>query len=99
MDEPFGSLDYTTRYYVRDRLLDIWERAKVTILLVSHDIDEAIYLADRVALLTKRPARIIEVLESNLPRPRSVSILEKEEFFVLKKRALQLFKRALDNEV
>ncbi len=99
MDEPFGSLDYTTRYYIRDKLLDIWERTKVTILLVSHDIDEAIYLADRVILLTKQPAKIIEILDANFQRPRNASLLEREEFFVLKAKALHIFKEALNSEI
>mgnify|MGYP001613456377 FL=1 len=99
MDEPFGSLDYTTRYYIRDKLLDIWERTKVTILLVSHDIDEAIYLADRVILLTKQPAKIVEILDANFQRPRNASLLEREEFFVLKAKALHIFKEALNSEI
>lgn len=99
MDEPFGSLDYTTRYYIRDRLLDLWDRTKVTILLVSHDIDEAIYLADRVTLLSKRPAKIVEILDANFQRPRNASLLERDEFFVLKAKALHIFKEALNSEV
>lgn len=99
MDEPFGSLDYTTRYYMRDKLLDLWDKTKATILLVSHDIDEAIYLADRVILLTKQPAKIIEILDANFQRPRNASLLEREEFFVLKAKALHIFKEALNSEI
>jgi len=60
MDEPFASLDYHNKIMVQQHLLDVWKRKKMTILLVSHDIEEAIYLADRIVLLSKRPARVLK---------------------------------------
>ncbi|MEW6606556.1 MAG: ABC transporter ATP-binding protein [bacterium] len=92
MDEPFGSLDYQTRIYMQNKILDIWEKTKKTVLFVSHEIDEAIYLADRIVLFSNKPTKIIEILENTLPRPRNHSTLELQEFFILKTRALRVFK-------
>lgn len=72
MDEPFGSLDYLTRLKMRADLVQIWSREKKTIIFVTHDIDEAIQLADRVIVLSARPAQVREVLTIDLPRPREV---------------------------
>jgi NitT/TauT family transport system ATP-binding protein len=70
MDEPFASLDYITRMEMRQELLRIWQRERKTILLVTHDIDEAVQLGDRVLVLSARPARIRETLEIPMPHPR-----------------------------
>jgi NitT/TauT family transport system ATP-binding protein len=70
MDEPFGSLDAQTREYMCDELLAIWDRHKRTVVFVTHDIDEAIFLSDRVAILSARPATVRAVIEVKLPRPR-----------------------------
>jgi NitT/TauT family transport system ATP-binding protein len=72
MDEPFGALDYLTRLKMRADLVRIWEKEKKTILFVTHDIDEAVQLADRVVVLTKRPARIAATVPIDLPRPRDL---------------------------
>jgi len=72
MDEPFGALDYLTRLKMRADLVRIWETEKKTIVFVTHDIDEAVQLADRVVVLTARPARIADVVPINLPRPRDL---------------------------
>jgi ABC-type nitrate/sulfonate/bicarbonate transport system ATPase subunit len=71
MDEPFGALDYLTRLKMRADLVRIWEAEKKTIVFVTHDIDEAVQLADRVVVLTPRPARIAAIVPIDLPRPRS----------------------------
>ena len=71
MDEPFGSVDALTRLELEDTLLRLWEDLATTILFVTHDIEEAIYLSDRVYVLSRRPARIIESVEVNLIRPRN----------------------------
>lgn len=71
MDEPFGSLDAQTRLIMEDELLNLAARTQMTILFVTHDIDEAVYLSDRVLVLSKRPARILEEIVIDLPRPRS----------------------------
>lgn len=91
MDEPFASLDYSTRFSVRDRVQDIWLRTKTTTLFVSHSIEEAIYLADRLILFGKNPMRIIEEIPIPLPRPRQASILEHEDFYRIQAQALKIF--------
>lgn len=70
MDEPFGALDEQTRHRLQIVLLDIWEQKKKTIIFVTHNIDEAIFLADRIVVMAADPGRIIEDLRTDLPRPR-----------------------------
>jgi NitT/TauT family transport system ATP-binding protein len=70
MDEPFASVDAQTRAELEDLLLEVWSRRDLTVLLVTHDIDEAVYLADRVVVLSKSPTRVKESLAVDLPRPR-----------------------------
>jgi NitT/TauT family transport system ATP-binding protein len=72
-------------------LLDIWQEKKITTLFVSHDIDEAILLADRVVVLSPRPGRIKEIFEVNLPRPRKLDMLSSETFFDLRNKILEAF--------
>ena len=82
MDEPFGALDYFTRFKMRADLVRIWEAERKTILFVTHDIDEAIQLADRVLVISRRPATIQEDVAIDLPRPRdldSPAYLERRE--------------------
>jgi len=70
MDEPFGSLDALTRLELEDTLLRLWQELGTTILFITHDIEEAIYLSDRIWVLSQRPSRIIEELRIEFPRPR-----------------------------
>jgi ABC-type nitrate/sulfonate/bicarbonate transport system ATPase subunit len=70
MDEPFGALDAQTRTVLQDELLTLWGRTKSTILFITHDLDEAIYLSDIVVIMRRRPGRIKEVLDVQLPQPR-----------------------------
>jgi len=70
MDEPFGSLDVQMRKVLQIELLRVWERLKTTVLFVTHDVEEAVILADRVVVLTPRPAHISDVVAVSLPRPR-----------------------------
>jgi sulfonate transport system ATP-binding protein len=70
LDEPFCALDAFTRLHLQDLLLEVWEEARATMLLVTHEVDEALYLSDRVIVLGPRPARIAESLRIGLPRPR-----------------------------
>ena len=80
MDEPFGSLDALTRETLQTELLRIWQQAKRTVLFVTHSIDEAIYLADRVVVMSKRPGRIKEMVKIDLPRPRTRDMFASPEF-------------------
>jgi NitT/TauT family transport system ATP-binding protein len=72
MDEPFGALDFITRLKMRADLVRIWEHERKTILFVTHDIEEAVQLADRVLIMSRRPATIQEVIDVDLPRPRDL---------------------------
>jgi NitT/TauT family transport system ATP-binding protein len=82
MDEPFSSLDVQTRELMQEELLQLWALAKSAVLFVTHDLDEAILLADRVAVLTTRPARVKSVHRIDLPRPRNVATLRYDEKFI-----------------
>ena len=74
MDEPFGALDAQTREQMQEELMSLWERTRKTVVFVTHDIDEAVFLADRVVVLTARPARIREEVKIDLPRPRDIEV-------------------------
>jgi NitT/TauT family transport system ATP-binding protein len=74
MDEPFGSLDSQTRETMQEELIRLWERTGKTIVFVTHDIEEAVFLGDRVVVLTARPARIREEVKIDLPRPRDLTV-------------------------
>jgi NitT/TauT family transport system ATP-binding protein len=90
MDEPFSSVDALTRLDLHSLILDLWSQKRFTAVLVTHDVDEAIFLADRVAVLTRRPATISEVIETKLPRPRhSIETRESPEFLSLRHRLLK----------
>ena len=80
MDEPFGALDAQTRLSMQQLLLDVWQKLKTTVLFVTHDIDEAILLADRVCVMSARPGRIIRDIPITLRRPRSIDTLTTSEF-------------------
>jgi len=84
MDEPFGALDALTRSIMQDFLLEIWEEQRKTVVLVTHDIDEAIYLADKTVVMTAHPGRVSEVIEVNLPRPRKYEMRSTEPFIALR---------------
>jgi NitT/TauT family transport system ATP-binding protein len=88
MDEPFGALDAQTRLTMQELLLGVWREVRTTVLFVTHDIDEALFLADRVAVMTARPGEIRDLLEVKLARPRAASIITTAEFMALKARVL-----------
>ena len=80
MDEPFGSVDAQTRNVLQEELLEIWKRTKKTVLFVTHSVDEAVYLADRVAVMSARPGCLVKCLDIDIPRPRKRTSLEVNEF-------------------
>ena len=92
MDEPFGSLDAQTRTMMQEALLGIWEELRTTVLFVTHDIEEAIFLADRVAIMSAGPGRIIDEIKLTLPRPRHSDVVYAPEFVRLKRHCAGLIR-------
>jgi NitT/TauT family transport system ATP-binding protein len=92
MDEPFGALDAQTRVIMQELLVNLWQRTPKTILFVTHDIDEAIFLSERVYIMTARPGRIKQVLTVDLPRPRSLEVITSPTFIELKRAVLDSIK-------
>src|SRR6202012_5757400 len=84
MDEPFGALDALTRCKMQSYLLQIWKRVDVTILFITHDLDEAIYLSDRILVLGVNPGGVREIIENPVPRPRTPAQFLSPEFLSLK---------------
>lgn len=89
LDEPFGALDALTRSMMQRWLLDLWSRYRRTILFITHDIDEAIFLADRVIVMSARPGRIKLDQRIALPRPRDAALLTAPEFIAIKRDLLE----------
>jgi len=90
MDEPFGALDSQTRSLMQELLLGIWEQAHKTVLFITHDIDEAIFLGDHVYVMTARPGRIKREIEIPIPRPRTIGVLTSPEFIAFKRDIIEL---------
>ena len=86
MDEPFGALDSQTRAVMQELLIDIWERHQKTVLFVTHDIDEAVFLGDVVYVMSARPGRIVDTVQVDLPRPRHYDLVTTPDFIELKRR-------------
>jgi NitT/TauT family transport system ATP-binding protein len=80
MDEPFANLDAQTRLIMREELLRIWERDKKTVILVTHNIEEAVMLCDRIAVLSARPALVKEIVTVDIPRPRTMKSMREPDF-------------------
>ena len=89
MDEPFGALDAQTRLQMQELLLEVWDTMKRTVLFITHDIDEAIFLADTVYVMSARPGRIQSRIPIDLKRPRSIDILADPDFNALKRDILR----------
>jgi NitT/TauT family transport system ATP-binding protein len=84
LDEPFGALDEITRREMQNELIDIWERDQKTALFVTHSVDEAVYLSDRIIVLSASPGRIVDDIEVPLPRPRTRDMEQSDAFLEIK---------------
>ena len=93
LDEPFSALDFEMTLFIREKLQEVFMQTGTTMLLVSHDLEEAVYLADEVLLLTKRPTKVAEILRYGDARPRTVETLSTESFVATKKLSLDIFQR------
>ncbi|KCV82303.1 nitrate/sulfonate/bicarbonate ABC transporter ATPase [Actibacterium atlanticum] len=92
MDEPFGALDAQTRLMMQESLLDIWRKFGTTVVFVTHDVDEAVFLADRVLIMSAAPGRIIEDVKIDLPRPRSTDMASSAEYIKARQFCLDTIK-------
>src|SRR5471030_2068975 len=86
LDEPLGALDSFTRFALQDKLLELWKERETTMILVTHDVDEAIYLSERIIIMAPRPGKIEEIIEVNLRRPRNRT---SDDFLILRKEILE----------
>ena len=102
MDEPFGALDAQTRAMMQENLLQIWGEFGITVIFVTHDIDEAVFLADRVVVMSASPGRLIADIRVELPRPRNSEMVSSAEYVRTKKQCLDLIReesiRAFDQQ-
>ena len=99
MDEPFGALDAQTRAQMQAHLLEIWRNVDVTILFITHDLDEAIYLADRIIVLKANPGEVQEVIEVSVPRPRHAGQFNSPEYLATRRRLEELIHPRIDAPV
>ena len=99
MDEPFGALDAQTRAKMQNYLLDIWKNIDITVLFITHDLEEAIYLADRILVLKAHPGEVQELIEVPVPHPRSPQQLLSPEFLATKARLEELIHPPAEEEI
>ena len=96
LDEPFGALDAQTKVVMQELLLDLWDRFHTTILYVTHDVEEAIFLGDRIGVMSKRPSTLRDELLVDVPRPRTIDLTTENKFVDLKRRILNLIRNDVD---
>ena len=89
MDEPYGQLDLQLKYHLEDELIKLWQKTGTTVIFITHNIEEAVYLSNRILVLTNKPTKIKESIENNLPRPRNVTT---PDFVALRDRVTDLIK-------
>ena len=92
MDEPFGALDAQTRLIMQELLVGLWQRTPKTVIFITHDIDEALFLSQRVYIMTARPGRIKQTLDVSLPHPRSLDLVTSAAFTAMKRAVLDSIK-------
>jgi len=98
MDEPFGAVDAQTRQLLQEELLELWQRERKTVIFITHSMDEAVYLSDRVVVMTPRPGRVAEILDVPLARPRNAEAVRREPKFVeLTNYIWDSLKKAMEN--
>jgi len=90
LDEPFGALDAQTRLEMQQWLLEVWRESGRTVLFITHDVDESIFLSDRILVMSPRPGRVVADFENPLPRPRTIDALTTTEFVTLKAQIMRL---------
>jgi NitT/TauT family transport system ATP-binding protein len=98
MDEPFGALDAQTRASMQDHLIRIWNEVDVTVLFITHDLEEAIYLSDRIVVLGARPGRVLEIIDVPVERPRRHEHFLSGSFLATKRRLEELIYSAETDE-
>ena len=99
MDEPFGSLDAQTRILLQEELLDLWHKERRTVLFVTHDIDEAILLSDRIVVMTHRPGKIQKIIPIPLDRPRNLTLRDDPVFTALRWQIWKLLEQEVREEL
>jgi NitT/TauT family transport system ATP-binding protein len=99
MDEPFGSLDAQTRLILQDELLKIWSEHKKTVIFVTHDIDEAILLGDRVLVMTRSPGKIREVMTVGISRPRDLRIESTQKFLEMRMKIWNIIRSEVEQSM
>ena len=95
LDEPFSALDFEMTLFIRDKLQQVQMATGITMFIVSHDLEDAVFLADEILLLTRRPTSIAEIVPFSLPRPRTAEAMSDPEFIRVKAHTLQVFKREM----
>ena len=99
MDEPFGAVDAQTRQLLQEELVDLWQRERKTVIFITHSMDEAVYLSDRVVVMTPRPGKVAEVLDVPLPRPRIADEVRRDPMFAdLTNYIWGSLKKAMENQ-
>jgi NitT/TauT family transport system ATP-binding protein len=93
MDEPFAALDAQTREYMQEELLRVWAKTRKTVIFVTHDIGEAIYLSDRVLVMSARPGRVVADIDVDLDRPRSLTVKQEDRFMKLEREIWPLLRK------
>jgi NitT/TauT family transport system ATP-binding protein len=95
LDEPFSALDFETTLFVRDTLQEIFMTTQIPMFMVVHNLEEAVFLADTILLLSKRPTRLVEMVSFTAPRPRTFETLSSAEFINVSRHCLEIFRQEM----